>query len=199
MRPVPTYLLIAGLALFTAPVAAEDFSVLVKRCEICHGQDGNSGLPVFPSIAGFSYEAFLYTMDVYREDRRIAAEFQQPNEPETVMNNIAQQLSDTDIEALANYFSKREYVPRSQAFNPELASRGAVLHEEHCERCHAQNGVEASDEVAPLAGQWTPYLRSQFNNILSGKRIVPRRMLNRFKKLSEDDIEALLNFYASLN
>ena len=53
--------------------------------------------------------------------------------------------------------------------------------------------------MAPLAGQWTLYLRMQFDNILSGKRIVPRRMLNRLKKLKQEDIEALLNFYASIN
>ena len=196
---VSAYLLSVILTLFTPPGLAEDTDDLVIRCEICHGQDGNSELPMFPSISGFSYEGFLYAMEVYREDRRIAAEFQQPNKPETVMNNIAQQLSDEDLEGLANYFSKRKYIPRSQAFDPELASRGAILHEEHCERCHLQNGTEAGDDVAPLAGQWTLYLRMQFDNILSGKRIVPRRMLNRFKKLNPEDIEALLNYYASIN
>ena len=196
---VPVYLLSAGLVLFALPGLAEDTDDLVIRCEICHGQDGNSELPMFPSISGFSYEGFLYAMEVYREDRSIAAEFQQPNKPETVMNNIAQQLSEADLEGLANYFSKRKYIPRSQAFDPELASRGAILHEDRCEQCHVENGTKAGDEVAPLAGQWTLYLRMQFDNILSGKRIVPRRMLNRIKKLNPEDIEALLNYYASLN
>ena len=153
---------------------------------------------MFPSIAGFSYEGFLYTMDEYRENRRIAIEFQQPNEPETVMINIAQQLSDADLKGLANYFSKRKYIPRSQAFDPELASRGAILHENHCERCHEQNGTEPADDKPILAGQWTPYLRLQFKNILSGKRLVSRRMSIRLKKLNQEDIEALLNFYASV-
>ncbi len=198
-RFVPFFLLFVGLALLPAPGPAEDFSALVKRCEICHGQNGNSGLPMFPSIAGFSYEGFLYTMDEYRENRRIAIEFQQPNEPETVMINIAQQLSDADLKGLANYFSKRKYIPRSQAFDPELASRGAILHESHCERCHLQNGTEPADDKPILAGQWTPYLRLQFKNILSGKRLVSRRMSNRLKKLNQEDIEALLNFYASVN
>ena len=196
---VPFFLLTVGLAFFPASGPAEDFSALVKRCEICHGENGNSGLPMFPSIAGFSYEGFLYTMDEYRENRRIAIEFQQPNEPETVMANIAQQLSEADLKGLANYFSKRKYIPRSQAFNSELASRGAVLHEEHCERCHLKNGTEPADDKPILAGQWTPYLRLQFKNMLSGKRLVSRRMSNRLKKLNQEDIEALLNFYASIN
>jgi sulfide dehydrogenase cytochrome subunit len=196
---VPAYLLSVGLACFIAPGNAEDFDDLVGRCEICHGQDGNSGLPIFPSISGFSYEGFLYTMDEYREDRRIAIEFQQPGEPQTVMINIAQQLSGAEVEALATYFSERPYVPIRQRFDPVLASRGAILHERHCERCHVQNGTAAVDDAPILAGQWMPYLRLQINNFLSGKRLASRRMSNRLKKLNDGDIEALLNYYASIH
>jgi sulfide dehydrogenase cytochrome subunit len=199
MRCVPAVLLSVGLVLFTAPGLAEDFDDLVKRCEICHGQGGNSGLPIYPSISGFSYEGFLYTMDTYRENRRIPIEFQQPGEPETVMNAIAQQLTDADIDTLATYFSEQLYIPRSQAFDPKLASRGADLHERHCEKCHVQNGTEPVDKAAILAGQWIQYLRSQFTSFLSGSRFMPKRMLNTFKELNQEDIEALLNFYASTN
>lgn len=199
MYRVLAYLLTTGLALFSVPGHAEDFDDLVKRCEICHGQDGNSGLPIFPSISGFSYDGFLYTMDEYRENRRIVIEFQQPGEPGTVMINIARQLSDAEVEALATYFSERPYIPIRQRFDPVLASRGAILHERHCEQCHLQNGTVPTDNAAILVGQWTPYLRLQIENVLSGKRLVLRRMSNRLKKLNQEDIEALLNFYASIN
>jgi len=72
-----------------------------------------------------------------------------------------------------------------------------VIHKRSCERCHTDNGAHPVEDAAILAGQWTPYLRRQFDNFLSGKRMVPRSMLRRIKKLSKDDIEALLNFYAS--
>lgn len=52
------------------------------------------------------------------------------------------------------------------------------------------------EDAAILAGRWTIYRRRQFDNILSGKRIVPRSMLRRTNKLSVEDIEALLHFYA---
>ena len=190
---------IALLLLASTAIPAEDFVDLVKRCEGCHGQDGNSRIPVIPSIAGFSYEGFLNTMDVFRENERIAIQFQRPGEPETVMNEIARSLSDEDVDALAKYFSARPFLPVRQAFDAELASRGAILHKQQCERCHTGNGAEPVEDAAILAGQWTPYLRLQFNNVLNGKRIVPRSMLRRVKKLSENDIEALLNFYASIN
>jgi len=186
------------LILSTTAVKSGDFVDLVKRCEACHGQDGNSRIPVVPSIAGFSYEGFLNTMDVFRDNERIALEFQRPGEPETVMNDIARGLGDEDVDLLAKYFSDRIFLPIRQAVDAELASRGAILHKQQCERCHTHNGAEPVEDAAILAGQWTPYLRLQFNNILTGKRIVPRGMYRRVKKLKQDDIEALLNFYASI-
>ncbi len=191
-------LLLAGLLLQPATGLAEDFVDLVKRCEGCHGKDGNSAVPVVPSIAGFSYEGFLNTMEVFRENERIALEFQRPGEPETVMNDIARLLDDEQVDALARYFSERPFLPIRQAVDKELASRGEILHKQHCERCHTDNGAHPVEDAAILAGQWSPYLRIQFNNILTGKRIVPRSMLRRVKKLNDKDIESLIHFYASV-
>ncbi len=100
---------------------------------------------------------------------------------------------------MAKYYSEQTFVPIRQEVDPELASRGEVLHQSHCEQCHFENGTVPTDELPVLAGQWTPYLRLQFKNIISGKRLMPKRMLIRFKTLKQDDIEALLNFYASVN
>ena len=65
-----------------------------------------------------------------------------------------------------------------------------------CEGCHRQDGAEPMESAAILAGQWTFYLRRQLKNITSGKRLVPRSMLRRVRDLPEEDIEALLSFYA---
>ena len=185
------------LLVATASATADDFVKLVQSCEKCHGKDGNSTTPDVPIIAGFSYEGFFNTMDVFREGDRIALKFHKPGEPETVMNDIARGLSDEEVLNLADYFSKREFKPAQQSVNTELARRGEVIHKRSCERCHTDNGAHPVEDAAILAGQWTPYLRRQFDNFLSGKRMVPRSMLRRIKKLSEDDIEALLKFYAS--
>jgi sulfide dehydrogenase cytochrome subunit len=76
------------------------------------------------------------------------------------------------------------------------AARGEIIHKQQCDKCHSGNGADPVEDAAILAGQWTIYLRRQFDNILSGKRIVPRSMLRRIKTLSAGDIEDLLNFYA---
>lgn len=188
---------VVAFVLFAAStVGARDFVDLVTKCESCHGKDGVSSDPKVPTIAGFSYEGFLNTMDVFRENDRIALAYQVPGEPETVMNEIARNLSDDEVEALSKYFSERPFVAAVQPFDGELAARGEIIHKANCERCHSGNGAEPVDDAAILAGQWMPYLERQFDNVLSGKRLVPRSMYRRLKRLESSDIQALLHFYA---
>ncbi len=196
------------LALFMAPVASQaegtpealakphDFVDLVTYCDSCHGTDGISVIPFVPIIAGFSEEGFLNTIDAYRDGERVADEYHNPGEPETVMNDIAKALTDEEVSALAKYYSERKFKPAYQPADPEKARRGAILHKQSCERCHPENGAKAVADSTILAGQWMPYLRRQFDNILSKKRWVPRSMYRRVKKLSPQDIDDLLHFYA---
>ena len=190
---LPIYLV---LFITSATVYAGDIGALVQFCEHCHGKGGNSTTSDVPTIAGFSYDGFLNTMEVFRDNDRIAVKFQKPGEPETVMNDIARSLSDENVENLAQYFSKQEFKPIQQNVNPDLAQRGEIIHKKSCNKCHSGNGADPVEDAAILAGQWTPYLRRQFDNFLSGKRWAPKTMLRRIKKLSKQDIESLLNFYA---
>lgn len=193
-------LTLTGGLLLLQPTAARsaDLDALVKLCESCHGEGGNSRIPIFPSIAGYSYESFLDKMITYRENERIAEEFQRSGEPETVMSNMARRLSGEEAAALATYFSAQKFVPVQQPVDRQLARQGEILHQEKCERCHSRNGAVPAGDASILAGQWTQYLRLQFQNIASGKRIASASMRRRLKKLSENEIEALLNFYASV-
>ena len=200
--------IIGLLALFMVPVASQaegtpealakphDFVDLVTYCDSCHGTDGISVIPVVPIIAGFSEEGFLNTIDSYRDGERVADEYHNPGEPETVMNDIANALTDEEVSALAKYYSERKFKPAYQPADPEKARRGAILHKQSCEKCHPQNGTEAVEDSTILAGQWMPYLRRQFDTILSKRRRVPRSMDRRVKKLSPQDIDDLLHFYA---
>jgi sulfide dehydrogenase cytochrome subunit len=193
MCKLPVFL---ALLAATAAAPADDFVKLVQSCEKCHGKDGNSTTPDVPIIAGYSREGFLNTMDVFRAGERIALKFHKPGEPETVMNDIAKRLSDKEVRDLADYFSKRPFKPAQQSVNAELAKRGEVIHKRWCEKCHTDGGAHPVEDAAILAGQWTPYLKRQFDNFLSGKRKVPRTMLRRIQEMSKDDIEAVLHFYA---
>ena len=177
-------------------VCASDVDFLVEMCEDCHGKDGYSEQPDVPIIAGFSQEGFINTMAVFRANERVALAFSKPGEPETLMNDIAQDLSDDEVVELAEHFSKLPFHAADQSADAELAKIGEALHMEKCERCHKQNGAEPVEDAAILAGQWTQYLRRQFINLQSGKRTVPENMSRKVEGLSSQDIEALLNFYA---
>ena len=176
--------------------SAQGLDKLIASCETCHGKDGYSSTADVPIIAGFSREGFVSTIDAFRQGDRIAMEFHRPGEPETVMNDIAKALADDEVASLAAHFSALRFKPAQQSADAALAKAGAKIHKKWCERCHSENGAYPDEAAAILAGQWTPYLRRQFDNVLSGKRKVPKPMLERVKKLSADDIEALLQFYA---
>ena len=198
MTSFTAFLLSLGLALFPAHGPADNFDSLVKLCEGCHGQHGNSVIPMFPSISGFSHDGFVKSMTGFRDDERIVTEFRQAGTPESAMTEITKKLSEAEIEALAKYFSERQFIPRRQSYDPKLVPLGAALHEEHCERCHSEKGADPDTDLPILAGQWTAYLRSQLDNLLHGKRHVSRRMSIRVTKLTPEQIDALLSFYASV-
>ncbi|MEE9302339.1 MAG: c-type cytochrome, partial [Thiotrichaceae bacterium] len=93
----------------------------------------------------------------------------------------------------------KAFIPRKQKVDIALAKEGAVLHKKDCEKCHSEGGGSPQDDAAILAGQWMPYLTRQFENMKTGKRIVPSRMQKKINKLSEDDKKALVQFYGSNN
>jgi len=90
----------AGLALLaitvSSPALAEALSVpnVAQGCAGCHGQEGK-GVGSIPAIAGYDRDAFVTHW----------AEFQANERPATIMNRIARGYSDTEVAALADYFS----------------------------------------------------------------------------------------------
>lgn len=64
-------------------------------CSACHGKDGNSIIPLNPSLAGQNYTYLVQTLKDYRSGAR----------KNPIMNAQAAGLSDDDIANLAKYFS----------------------------------------------------------------------------------------------
>lgn len=64
-------------------------------CATCHGQDGNSTIPVNPSLAGQNYTYLRRALLDYRSGVRKNA----------IMNGQAAGLSDEDIANFAKYYS----------------------------------------------------------------------------------------------
>lgn len=65
-------------------------------CVACHGQNGISVSPVWPTLAGQHEEYLLHSLNAYRNGTRKNA----------VMAQMAVGLTDADVEKLARYYSR---------------------------------------------------------------------------------------------
>jgi sulfide dehydrogenase cytochrome subunit len=112
------------------------------------------------------------------------------------MCQIAEGLTGEDIKALSAHFSELPFQAAKQDFDAGLAAEGAELHQQHCEICHEQGG-NAPSRSPRLAGQWRPYLEKALKFVPTGEHLVPPAMESVFTDLGQDDIDALMNYYAS--
>ncbi|MCB1750698.1 MAG: c-type cytochrome [Gammaproteobacteria bacterium] len=186
---------ILGLAaVLSLPVAASA-SDLTDKCDKCHGKNGVSEDDKVPSIAGFSKVTIEDTMLQYKSGDRPADDYKPKDGESDNMHEISEKLSEDDIKSVAAHYSKQKFVPREQSFDAALAKAGAKVHDKQCEKCHSDNGANAKDDAAILAGQWRGYLKRQFELIASGEREVPKKMAKKFEKLKDGDVEKLIEFY----
>ena len=192
----------AAVVFFTSGNSvAQDVAAMAEGCNGCHGDGGVSQWGDMPTIAGidaFTHSDALY---VYRDGERPCAESEyrtgDTSRAPTTMCAIAADMSDDDIEAIAEHYAGMRFVPAKQDFDAALAAKGADIHKAECDRCHSDGGSNADDEASILAGQWMPYLRDAFAHYASGERPQDRKMQEKMDPLSADDVEALLHYYAS--
>ena len=115
------------------------------------------------------------------------------------MCKIAKEYQDSDIRQIAVYFSKQKFVRAKQQFDAALAEKGKEVHEVYCEKCHAEGGSRAKDDAGMMAGQWMPYLRQAFDEFNTGKRPIPKKMKRKLEEITPEDMEVLINYYASFH
>jgi sulfide dehydrogenase cytochrome subunit len=92
--------LVAALALLALHAHAQESAVarsLAATCANCHGTDGRSVTQEVVSLAGLPKDYLVAQMKAFRDGTR----------PATIMPQIAKGYSDAQIEAMADYFSRR--------------------------------------------------------------------------------------------
>jgi sulfide dehydrogenase cytochrome subunit len=199
MKLISTCLLALLLGPFSS-VLANDIAELTAQCDSCHGPQGVSTESDMPSIGGQSADYIAGSLREYQLWGRpcIKSNYRHGDttRPKTDMCKIAGGLSDEDIEALSAHYSSLPFVAARQEFDSEKAAAGAALHEKHCESCHEQGGKVAGRGPV-IAGQWTLYLKSALKFVPTGEHLVPPMMERTVAELSTEELEALMNFYAS--
>ena len=180
---------------------AADLPKVAESCTNCHGQGGVSKDSAVPTIAGYSDAYISDSLTAYKSKERPCPEtkvLDGPDKGKAIdMCRVAEALSDSDVEQIAKYFGSLKFVRAQQSVDPELAKKGAEIHESGCENCHSESGSAASDDSGMLAGQWMPYLKQSIDEFKSGKRPMGKKMKTKIDALQPADIDALVNYYGS--
>ena len=189
------------LGLFASAAMAGDLETIVADCNGCHGDDGVSQWTDVPTIAGVPEFVHSDALYVFRDEARPCSEseFKQgdTSKPATTMCAVTADLSDDMIDEIAAYYAALPFVPAKQDFDAALAEAGKAIHEAECDRCHSEGGSNPEDEAGILAGNMMGYLEATMAEYRSGEREQPKKMEEKVNALSDDDVKALLHYYAS--
>jgi cytochrome c553 len=178
-------LTIVLLCLVGASASAADINArkqLAASCSGCHGENGNSKNPQWPSLAGQQPAYLEAQLKAFRDGSRDNA----------AMKALAAKLSDTDIANIAAYFAGLK--PESAGGDAALAKTGAEKYA-MCAGCHGAKG-EGNGIFPRLAGQQPAYLFTQLKNFKSGAR-QGGPMAAMTANLSEADMKALSEYEGS--
>lgn len=189
-----------GLAV-AASAAAADGAVVAEKCAVCHGKGGASTESNIPIIGGYSEKYIVDSLKNFRTKVRSCAEVSIPSGPKkgtkSDMCKVVADLGEADAAAVAKYYASQKFVRAKQPFDAAKAQKGQPVYKLRCEKCHENNGASPDEDNGILAGQWTPYLRDQLVGFRTGKRPIDDKMKLRLDKVSKEEEEYLLHFFAS--
>lgn len=196
--------LIALLALIGTTATAADGDATRGKdksvtCAACHGADGNSINPEWPSLAG-QHQSYLVTSML---------SFQEGARENVLMSPQAANLTDEDIADLAAYFSTQS--PKRLTADPALISQGERLYRggnreksiSACIACHGPSGRGNPRAGYPsLAGQHGTYTANQLLAYRGEARrsdsSVGQVMRNISALMSDDEIKAVSSYIQGL-
>lgn len=201
MKRLISILISLTLGLFASVSMAGDLESVVENCNGCHGDDGVSQWTDVPTIAGVPEFVHADALYIFRDEARPCTESKyrqgDTSRAATTMCAVAADLSDDMIDKIAAHYAGLPFVPAKQDFDADLAAAGKAVHEAECDRCHSEGGSNPEDEAGILAGQQMGYLTDTFAEYRAGEREQPKKMEEKLSALSDDDIKALVHYYAS--
>ncbi|GMW07166.1 MAG: c-type cytochrome [Gammaproteobacteria bacterium] len=166
-------------------------------CTACHGPNGNSVNPEWPSLAGQNQAYFIRTLKAFKSGER----------SNPLMTAQAMTLSDDDIADLAAYFAAQTRQPKTA--DPKLAAEGERLFRggnketgvAACIACHGPTGSGNAPAAYPsIAGQHAAYTATQLKAYRGGQRSsdLNQMMRNTTARLTDVEIDAIANFVQGL-
>jgi len=188
-RNISVKAIIITALLFLSGPSSADVSGMLVMCGACHGEDGlgkQANVPIIAGIPAIVQEDALYAyVDGDRDCGAVP-----------MMCNTASRLTEDQIVELAAHYSAMPFAPAGEEFDATLAAAGESIHKKNCAICHgADDPGEAEGSI--LHGQRKEYLRYVMQQYAAGERTQMPAMEKKISALSGDDIEALVNYYAS--
>jgi cytochrome c553 len=157
-------------------------------CAGCHGLEGVSANPIWPSLAGQHGGYLVSALQAYKSKAR----------PDPLMTEQTKALSKEDISDLAAYFTSLSCKTAPSSSPAQVASAGKVKAKTAgCEVCHGAGGVSTNPAWPSLAGQQEAYLVNVLKAYQTRARQNPL-MARLVKGLSDADIGQLAAYYAGL-
>jgi cytochrome c553 len=190
-------LLAIGLSM-AGPSAAQDAKTIAATvCVGCHGEDGNSLVPMFPKIAGLQESYIIKQLRDFQSGRRKS----------DIMAPVVAALKPQDIAPLANYYSSQKLKPGEVTDKASVGFGKMVYFEGNeetgvpaCVGCHQAQGT--GHLIYPrIGGQHSVYVAQQLKNFAAGDR---SNDANRFmrvvaKRMSEEEIQSVAEYLVGLD
>ena len=191
-------LVLSGLVSFTANAAdAEAGKAKSVVCAACHGVDGNSTNPIWPSLAGQHASYISKQLMDFKEGRRVDA----------TMAGMVAALNEEDMKDLAAYFEAQR--PQPAAFDADLIEAGESIYRggiteakvPACMGCHAPGGNGNGPAAWPsLKGQHPEYIVAQLQKFQLGVRTndTGKMMRNVVARMSDMEMKSVAAYVAGI-
>ena len=168
-----------------------------RICAACHGADGNSPLPMNPSLAGQHPEYLFKQLNEFKSGSRNNA----------VMMGMAVGLSTEDMRNLAAYYAAQK-PSETAAKDKDLVAEGRKLFRggnvatgvTACAGCHSPNGAGIPSQYPRLAGQHPEYVVAQLKAFRAGDRANDSNNMMRAVagRLTDKEIAAVAEYLSAL-
>jgi cytochrome c553 len=172
-----------------ARAGVEEGRQKAQACVACHGADGNSPIPMFPSIAGQPRQFIEMSLIMFREGRRI-------NE---AMKPLVDKMSNADVRDLAQFFAAQKMASPAAQPAVDVVARGmAITESNNCVQCH-RAALTGQQHIPRLAGQHKDYLLAQLKGFKAGTRAdFDGTMTSAAQALQPQDLELVADYLSTL-
>ena len=197
-----TSLIAVAASLAMTPAMAEGDAAAGQAkaavCGACHGIDGNSANPVWPSLAGQHESYIINSIESFKNGSR----------KDVLMTTQAMILNEQDTADLAAYFASQKVTQRTA--DPALADAGERIYRggdteegvSACIACHGPSGRGNAPAGYPsLTGQHATYTAKQLRDYKSRARSSDgdtQIMRNIAAELNEEQIDAVSAYIQGL-